>query len=245
MTWFNKSKDNKNYKIKAISTYAWDRSISNLRKHRRVYDKNEINYLSASLEFYNKLFDEEDWKTTVTFKAFTLKGDKKTKEHCSSSKEYTVTKDRNILSYEYGWGNDKHGEYWDKGDYIWEIYIDDELVGSTEFRIEDVGIVTADNNPYFFVESLKTYEAPKGDIKEADRLYLKQFDKKEARYIMAELKFKTKLDYNWLCELFFNFYDDTGLLVGVSDTFNTITPDDGPDQLNIITAGWGKADGDM
>ena len=245
MTWFNKSKDNKNYKIKAISTYAWDRSISNLRKHRRVYDKNEINYLSASLEFYNKLFDEKDWKATVTFKAFTLENDKKTKEHCSSSKEYTVTKDRNILSYKYGWGNDKHGEYWDKGDYIWEVYIDDDLVGTTEFRIEEVGIVTSNNNPYFHVESLKTYEAPKGDVKESYRIYLKQFDKKEVRYIMAELKFKTKLDYNWLCELFFNFYDDTGLLVGVSDTFNTITPDDSPDQLNIITAGWGNADGDM
>ena len=245
MSWFNKSKENKNYKIKSISTFAWDRTISNLKKHRRVYDKNELNYLSASLEFYNKLFDEKDWKASITFKAFTLENGKKKKEHCSDSKEYLVTKDKNLLSYEFGWGNDEYGKYWKKGDYIWEVCIDDELVGTTEFRIENAGKVSDQENPYFEVESLKTYEAPKGDVNEFDRVYLKQFSKSTARYVMAELKFKSKLKYEWLCELFFNFYDDSGLLVGVADTFNLITPDADPDILNIVTTGWGNADGKM
>ncbi len=192
MTWFKNNKKEKRYKLKSLNTFAWDRTISNLKKYRRVFDKHEINYLSVSLEFYNKLFDEEDWETNVTFKAFTYKDAKKGKEHCSSSKEYKVKKDRNILRYEYGWGKDDYGTYWEQGDYIWEIYIDDDLVGTTEFRIEDVGRVSANNNPYFEVESLKTYEAPKGDVNENDRVYLKQFSKTTARYVMAELKFKSK-----------------------------------------------------
>ena len=32
------------------------------------------------------------------------------------------------------------------------------------------------DNPYFEVQSLRTYEAPNGDIKESDRQYLKIFD---------------------------------------------------------------------
>jgi len=245
MTWFKNDKDEKRYKLKSLNTFAWDRTISNLKKFRKVFDRHELNYLSVSLEFYNKLFDEKNWKTTVVFKAFNLDGDKKKDELCSSSKKYEVTKDKNILMYEYGWGNDEYGKFWTKGDYLWEVYIDDIMVGSTEFHVEDVGRVSTENNPYFYVESLKTYEAPKGDVKEADRIYLKEFRKEKSRYIMAELKFKSKLKTAWLCELFFNFYDDSGLLVGVADTFNTIVPDSSPDELNIVTSGWGNADGNM
>lgn len=245
MTWFKNDKEEKRYKLKSLNTFAWDRTISNLKKFRKVFDRNEINYLSVSLEFYNKLFDEEDWKTKVTFKAFSMDGDKKKDELCSSTKDYEVTKDQNILMYEYGWGNDEYGKFWTKGDYMWEVYVDEVLVGTTKFRIEAVGKVTTDNNPYFEIVSLKTYEAPKGDVKEEDRVYLKQFSKKGSRYVMAELKLHSKLTYNWSCELFFNFYDDTGLLVGVADIHNVITPDKNDDEISIITAGWGNADGDM
>ncbi len=245
MTWFKNDKKEKRYKLKSLNTFAWDRAISNKKKYRRVFDKNEINYLSISLEFYNKLFDEEDWKTTVTFKAYSLKGDEKRKELCSSSKEYEVKKDKNILLYEYGWGHDDYGHFWEQGNYLWEVFIDDILVGTTEFRIEDVGRVTTNKNPYFEIVSLKTYEAPKGDVEEDKRVYLKEFHQKDSRYVMAELKLHSKLSYDWNCELFFNFYDDSGLLVGVSDILSIITPDKNQDEVSIITAGWGNPDGNM
>lgn len=241
--WFDKDNNDKAYRVKAINTFAWDRARGVIKKHRKVYDRQEINYLSVSLEFYNKFFDEKDWEATIVFKAFTLEKGEKTKEHCAKTKEETISKEQNIVLFEYGWGNEKYGDYWKQGDYVWEVFIDDELVGTTEFRVEDVGKVTATNNPYFDVVSFRTYEAPKDDLNEEQRVYLKRFNRKQTRYVMGELRFKSKLSSEWICELFFNFYDDTGLLIGVSDSYNTIVPDTSPDELNIVTSGWGNAAG--
>ena len=242
--WFKNNND-KPYKYKSLNTYAWDRAMSQLRKFRRVFDKNEINYLSVSLEFYNKHFDEKDWEAKITLAASSIDGTKKIKEYCTNTKTINVLKDQNTVINEFGWGATNYGEFWSKGEYIWEAFINDELVGTTEFRIEDRGRVLADNNPYMEVYSLKTYEASEDNVAEKDRFYLKHFSKKEVRYVMAELKFKSKLDYKWRCELFFNFYDDTGLLVGVADKYQWVTPDSSPDTLNIITAGWGNKSGNL
>jgi len=52
--WFNKDK---HYKFISLKTYAWDRTINNIRRYRKVFDRQEINYLSVALEFYNKYFN--------------------------------------------------------------------------------------------------------------------------------------------------------------------------------------------
>ena len=60
---------------------------------------------------------------------------------------------------------------------------------------------------------------------------------------MTEFKFINLLEEEWMCELIFNYYDDTGLLVGVSDNLGFITPNLGPGEDFTITGGWGTADG--
>lgn len=170
--WFNKKK---NYKFISLKTYAWDRTINNTRRFRSVFDKREINYLSVALEFYNILFNEKDWKANITFKAYTIDGDEKLNEHCVHNKEYEITKDLNSVIIDYGWGNDERGSYWKKGDYLWEAYIEDELIESTKFHIEDVGLVSNEYNPYFKVESLKTFDILTHEDKDDENLYLKQF----------------------------------------------------------------------
>jgi SpoVK/Ycf46/Vps4 family AAA+-type ATPase len=241
---FKKNKADKNYKVISVRAFAWDRVMNKKRKYRRVFDRHEINYLSVALEFYNKLFDEEDWKTEVTFKAFELSGGKRAKEICSQTKEYEVSMDQNSVLFDFGWGNDEYGKFWNQGDYMWEVLIDGESAGEAKFHIEEEGKVADHENPYFQVASLKTYEAPKGDLPEEERVYLKQFSKKDARYIMSELKFINKIEQEWLCELFFNYYDDTGSLIGVADSLGYITPSLGPGEPFTITAGWGSADAD-
>jgi len=236
-------KDEKPYKFKSLRTYAWDRVMNNIRHYRRVFDRNEINYLSVALEFYNKWFDEKDWKAKIRWEAYTLDGDKKTKQHCSEEEEYTISKDENTVLCSFGWGNKIYGKGWAKGNYLWEVYVNDELVATTRFHIEDVGRVTPGNNPYFEVVSLKTYEALNSDLEEDQRVYLKQFSKKDTRYVMTEFKFANKLEEEWLCELFFNYYDDTGLLVGTADNFGYVTPDLGPGETFPFVGGWGTVDG--
>ena len=93
-----------------------------------------------------------------------LEGDKKIKEICTETKALQVSQDENLIVCDFGWGTEDYGKFWRIGAYIWEVFIDDELVGTTKFYVEDAGRVTANSNPYFKVASLKTYEAPKGDL---------------------------------------------------------------------------------
>jgi len=235
-------KADKNFKVKSIRTFAWDRVMNKQRKYRRVFDRYELNYLSVALELYNKKFDEKDWNCKVTYKAHILNGDEKVKEICTGENELKVSKDQNTVTHDYGWGNDQYGKFWERGAYIWEVFIDGEEVGTCKFYIEDAGKVSETENPYFQVASLKTYEAPSGDLPEDERVYLKQFGQEGTRYIMSELKFINNLEEEWLCELFFKYYDDTGILVGVADSLGLITPNIGPGESFPVCAGWGGAD---
>lgn len=241
---FGKDKVDPPYKLKSLNTFAWDRTMNKLKKYRIVFDRNELNYLSVAVELYNRFFDEEDWKAEFTFKAFKMNGDEKEKELCAETREVEVSKDQNIVVYDFGWGNDTYGKFWTGGNYIWEVFVDDELIGTAKFYVEDYGRVSINENPYFKVVSLNTYEAPKGDVDEDKRVYMKQFAKEPTRYIMSEFKFINKLEEDWLCEIIFNYYDDTGLLVGVADNFGYVEPNLGPGESFTRTAGWGTADGD-
>lgn len=236
---FGKSKE-KNFKFKSLQSYAWDRAMGSKRKFRKVFDKNEINYLSAELAFYNKLFDEEEWQANIQLRAIKINGNEDDKEICKKEEKITISKEDNIVTYNFGWGEDEHGKYWKPGKYQWIACIDDEEVGSTDFFIEDYDRVTEKNNPYFEAITFRTYEAPKGDLDESDRDYLKAFNAQETRYIMGELRFLNKITDEWVCELFFNFIDDTGQRIGTSDTMVYITPKHGVGECFTITSGWGS-----
>lgn len=241
MSWFH-TKKKKHYKFKSLKTYAWDRTINNKRKYRTVFDRQELSYLSVGLEFYNKCFDEKDWKTSITFKAYQLKNNEKSNLLCEKVEEYTITKDINIAICDYGWGNDEYGSFWKKGNYCWDVYIDDVFIASTKFHIENVGQVTTENNPYFEVTSILTYETDDENDAPENRLYLKQFFYEQTNYVMTEFKLLNYVPEEWLCEITFNYYDDTGLLIGVSDDIGYIRPNRGPNEIYTITCGWGSKD---
>ncbi|MDP2724596.1 MAG: AAA family ATPase [Bacteroidales bacterium] len=237
---FGKSKDGKNYKFKSLQSYAWDRAMGNKRKFRKVFDKNEITYLSTELAFYNKLFDENDWQAEIHLRAVKMNGGKMGDEICTKQDEITISKEDNIITYTFGWGEDERGKYWKPGKYRWIAEIDGEEVGTTDFFIEDYDRVTEKNNPYFEALTFRTYEAPAGDREEKSRDYLKTFSATETRYIMGELRFLNKITEDWVCELFFNFIDDTGQVIGSSDTMVYITPKEGVGECFTITSGWGS-----
>ena len=234
-----KSKKDKNFKFKSLKSYAWDRVIGNNFKFRTVFDKNEINYLSTEFTFYNKLFDEQDWEAQITIRGFAVDGNVNVEEICKKEEVITVSAEDNIITYNYGWGEEKHGSFWNRGKYRWIASIDNEEVGYCDFYVEDYDRVSNRNNPYFDVLTLRTYEAPNGDIEESERKYLKSFNLKETRYIMGEICFSNKIETEWLCELFFNFYDDTGLLLGSSETMGLISPSEEVGEKFTISAGYG------
>ncbi len=227
------------YKFKELKVYGSDEwMVGSTKKYRKVYDRMETTYISAELSFYNKLFDEEPWEANICLKAFSLDGSNK-KELTSLESKRTIGIDENIVFVREGWGKAKPGDFWFRGDYLWEAYIDNQLIGTQKFYVEDVGLVTPGNNPYFTVESVKLYNGPDIDVDEIDRKYLRKFDRNQTQYVWLELKIKISTPKDFYCELFYTFCDDAGQIKGKSDSFKYIEVGK-QDSIFTFTAGWGS-----
>lgn len=235
---FGKKESGTKYKFKCLKVYAWDRAFGSNKKFRKVFEKMELNYVSAELSFYNKEFAETDWQVKIDLICYELGGDSP-KELCKKTETVDVSKEDNIFHYSFGWGNDDRGSYWSKGIYEWKAYINDEFISNAKFYVEDMGLVEPTNNPYLSVLSLKTYESPQGDLSIDQRVYLKSFNIDTVRYIMGEVRFTNNVPHEWYYELFFNVYDDTGLLVGSTSSLTLITPKTGAGEVFTDSAGWG------
>ncbi len=207
----NANKTSDKFKFKSLKVYSSEEWMQNsTKKYRTVYDKAETTYLSAEFSFYNKLFDEQDWEANVCLKAYSLgEGDKRT-ELCKLENKKSIKMDENIVVCLDGWGNATPGAYWTRGDYQWEASIDGEVVGTQNFYVEDIGLVTSEKNPYFTVESLKLYAGGFDRIDEANRKYVKKFKRDETCYVWAEFKYKNIATEGHFVEFYMNFYDDAG-----------------------------------
>lgn len=229
----------KKYKFKELKVYGPDEwMVDSTKKYRRVYDKQETTYISAELSFYNKLFDEELWEAKLYLKAFSLEGENR-KELCKLEEIRTIKIDENIVYYRQGWGMDAPGTFWYRGDFEWEAYIDDELVGKQKFYVEDIGLVTPEKNPYFKIESLRLYMGSGDNVPEGKRKYLKKFKRNETPYVWLEFNYKVITSKDFFCELFFNFLDDAGQLKGRCDSFKYIEKNN-QDKIYSATVGWGS-----
>src|SRR6218665_487923 len=181
-----------NYKFKEMKVYSSDEWMANAtKKYRSVFDRAETTYLRTEFSFYNKLFDEQDWKAKITLKCFELNTTGR-KELFSLDYDQVIPMTDNTVYVRDGWGNATEGAYWFRGDYIWEGYIDGELVGSKKFFVEEVGKVTATANPYFTVESVKLFAGPYDGWNIKDRTYFKKLSRAETPYLWVEFKIKTK-----------------------------------------------------
>lgn len=202
----------KNFKFKDLKVYASDEWMANSsKKYREVFDRAETTYIRVEFSIYNKLFDEEDWTANIVIKAFDITNSKK-EELCKFDDKHTISKTDNVFYIREGWGNKKPGSFWTEGNYCWEAYIDGELIAAQEFEIYDVGLVTLSKNPFFNVSHLKLYAGSYDWLEESKRVYLKEFDKVNSKYIWFELCIETKLKRDWSCEVFFNVRDDAGQL---------------------------------
>ncbi|QQR99136.1 MAG: AAA family ATPase [Sphingobacteriales bacterium] len=205
----NNSEANNKFKLKHINVYGSTEWMANsTKKYRTVYDVAEVDYLNAEVAIYNKLFDEEDWSCKIEIKAFN-KNDLE-KAICNLDANLEVSKEDNIIYYRDGWGVPTKGTFWKAGTYLWKAYLDGEFIGEKEFIINDIGLVTNNNNPYFRVEYIKLFS---GDgnaniIPESERKYLKKFNSAATQYVWLEMKLTNLTNKPWDYEIFFNYYDD-------------------------------------
>jgi SpoVK/Ycf46/Vps4 family AAA+-type ATPase len=234
----NKPEGFKPYKFRDLKVYASKENlVDDKKKYRQVFEVSEVSFIYAEFSFFNKLFDEEDWQVHVQLKAFEHTG----RQICSIDVKQAVPMDENIVYIRQGWGVDDPGAFWQAGTYYWEIWVDNmRLDSSAYFYIVDGGLVKEEQNPYFTISSLRLYEAGHEDLPREQRTYYRVFNKDETRSVWVEFEAENQLrgkEAEWPCELFFNFYSDTGQLKGYNHELFMVRP--GQDKI-YCNVGWGS-----
>ncbi|MCS6991096.1 MAG: AAA family ATPase [Chitinophagales bacterium] len=223
------------FKVRDLKIFGTPEPLADSkRKYQTVLEESTTSYVYAELSLYNKKFDEEDWLFDGSIRAYNQRGE----ELCNIRIERPVRSDENVVYIREGWGHQQPGAYWKKGEYRFEAWADDVLLESRKFYIVNGGPVTAEKNPYFNIVSIKLYEGPNAGVAKKDRIYLKQFDAANTRYVWVELVLQNlHKETPWPCELFFDFYNDARQLKGQCVEFFMFQPDHSG-QLTVTT-GWG------
>ena len=222
--------------LKCYSSTEW--LIENQKKYRQVFDKFEVGYVYAELSFYNKLYDEEDWKANIELKCFKLNELNQRIELCALHFDHTIHKYDNLVYLREGWGNKMEGNFWSAGTYYWEAYINGEKEGTKYFYIiESEQPYKKEVNNYFGLESIKLYEGSYGDVAEDERIYCVEFSSTDSQFIYMEMNCENKiLSLHWQCEVFVRIFNESRELKGqVTKLINVRT---GDKQIRF-TAGWG------
>ncbi len=205
--------EKKKYKLKELKTYASEEWLFKEKMYQSVFVEKETDWIQAELSLYNILFDEEDWKCKIRYEAYDNAKASTKKKVFSHEEEREVPKTENVIKYRSGWGNAKK-TFWKKGDYIWHAYVDDELVATKEFYVDDFPLPTSESNPWFDISNIRFYEEGKAGTPFGSRKYHTQFVGKDTRYISTEFTLRNKRKDPWHCELEFFYYDAQGRLRG-------------------------------
>ena len=212
---------NGNYKFKHLKVFG---SVENLyeneKKYRKVFDEQECRYIYSDLTIFNKLFDEKDWEIDARLICKNLNSDAIV---CELKKKFTVKKEENMFHVREGWGTPNPG-WWKAGKYLWEAYIGDTLVGSTNFYITNGGLVSETSNPYVAIKQVKLFESDNNGMALANRVYLKTFSQTKTRYINIEMVIDILKEADSLpLEFQFNFYNDAGQHKAYMEYFYELT----------------------
>ncbi len=220
--------------IKSYSSTEW--LINNTKKYRSVFDIQEIGYVYCEVTLYNKKYDEENWTLQMQIKCI----DEENNELCVLDCSRTVDKAEPIVYAREGWGVKSIGKYWKPGVYRWEAWVNDEILASKIFYVQDVGMVKAGQNPYFKIESVKLYEGSSVDTDLSKRKYYTVFNALSTRYVWAEVNCKnlTRKSMEIPIELHFNFRTMSGYTKGAVSKIQFVKPED--DEFTI-TVGWGSS----
>jgi SpoVK/Ycf46/Vps4 family AAA+-type ATPase len=229
----------KKFKFKSLSVYSSDEWMANsTKRYRTVFEKAEASYLRFELALFNKLFDEEDWtaELSVLCEEVLSEGNR---QICTLDSKLVASKEDNILFVRDGWGVPTLGTFWTKGIYQWVAKIDNIIVGTQRFFVEDIGLVSKVNNPYFSIEYVKLFSGNIDGWNQKSRKYLKVFNKNTTQYIWAEIKIKPLSNLSFNYEVFLNYLDDSGQLKANQSKVGFVDKDKKDFPL-IFDLGWGN-----
>jgi hypothetical protein len=229
----------RNCKFKYIKFYPVPESLGDGKKYfRKVMEQGEITYLYWEIALLNMRFNEYDWKANIITKCY--KADEGKLEMANIAGEINVSKDLDIYCYKYGWGTETAG-YWRAGIYNWEVYIDNELIGTDTIVVNNFGIVSQNSNPYFDLAAVRLYPSYEDyrETKEGYR-YLSQFAESTTEYIGIELELKRKQTVSFNYEFNYQVIKDNGMPKAFFTNTNVLPAGD-MNKTEFIRFGWGVA----
>lgn len=227
------------FKFKDLKIYCDNNSLAqDARFYRTVFDESEVNYLYFEVTLFNKKFDESDWNAKGKIVCHLLDKGTKGKEMCNLEINLDGKRDVNVLTCREGWGMENKGAYWKKGVYLVEAFVDDKMIGSKSFYLEDDGVITPDRNPYFTLDHVKLFNGTFSPPRIDSRKYLTEFKWDATQYIWVEYKITNKLDTAWNFEVYLNFYEKAGLQKSQLYKYYAVQPGK---KNNVYTfeSGWG------
>lgn len=226
-----------NYKFRDLKIFGSTEWLANNeKKYRLVFDESECTFIYCELSFFNKLFDENDWELRINLKCV---NNEDGAEVCNLTADKKIGKDENIVFVREGWGVKNPGNYWKKGTYRWEAWMDGILVAERLFYIIDLGIVTETVNPFCSIAKIRLYEGPEGNVEKSERKYYSVFSAEHTRYVWIEIEFDNIINEVpvWPCELQFYFNTHIGQLKGSVDKLVFVNT--GEKTFNCAV-GWGN-----
>lgn len=219
--------------IKTYSSIEW--LANNTKKYRTVFEELEVAYVYCEVSLYNKRFDEDPWQLNLRMRCI----DEKNNEICYLNCDRTVNPEEPVVYVREGWGVKTPGTYWKSGVYRWEALVDDEVIASKTFYVQNVGVMRNATNPYFKIDTVKLYESTSVDTDLPARKYYTVFNAMSTRYVWIELNFDnlTRKTKDIAVEFLFNFRTSSGYLKGTVSKIFFVKPED--DQFSV-TIGWGS-----
>ena len=218
--------------IKTYSSIEW--LANNTKKYRTVFEETEVAYVYCEVTLYNKRFDEDAWSLNLRMRCI----DEKNNEICYLNCDRPVNPEEAVIYVREGWGVKTPGAYWKEGLYRWEALVDDEVIATKTFYIQNVGAIRK-SNPYFKIDTVKLYESNSADTETGERKYYSVFNAMSTRYVWIELNLDnlTRKSKDIAIELLFNYRTSSGYLKGTVSKIYFVKPED--DQFTA-TIGWGS-----
>jgi len=210
----------KPYKLKALKVYTSDNGLwNNQKSYRQVFDRYELDYIYAELSFHNKLFDIKDWVANLVLKCYRQEDDEKNALICELKYNKVIREADPIFYLREGWGHRTHGVFWREGTYCWEAYINDKLVKTAFFYVEESAQKFTNPDAYLTLEKANCY-ATNGEEEIDATMFEAQttFARHETAYVHTQLAFKNNLpEKDWFGEVRIQYYTPNRRLGGIAN----------------------------
>ena len=225
------------FSLKSLNTYSSPEWLAfERKKYRNVFLSQNVDYIYFEVSVINLNYELENWNARFDIICRKKENEVFTKV-CDLRFDRVILKNQSVFTLREGWGNAIKGKFWKKGEYQWEVKINDTVLGTKNFYIEEF-----QNNPSIEnivqINNIAITEGPDHGIDENTAIQYHTFDAKNTRFVYVILFFDN-INFgkgNWWAEVFLNFYNETRELKGIASKTVIVSSSE---EHFTISLGWG------